>query len=75
MKAEFTGTYGSELTPCIIFFYDNWYVVEGSINVNMVLDSNQIFDGVDVEMVEDIDCFTWSDPINSIDELIKAVEA
>lgn len=73
MKATFNGTYGSGKTPCEVFYYDGWYCVEGSVNVNFTHETLE--DGVNVEMVEDSDCFTWSSPIESLDELINAVES
>jgi len=76
---EIEGTYGSELTPCNVFCYEQysgktWYAVEGSDNVNMSAFS--LFDqhGVDVETIEDIDHFSWPDGVNSLDELEKAVD-
>ena len=74
---EVEGTYGSGMTPCTVFVYENsdgsrWYVVEGSVNVNCTYD--EIEDGVDVEELFDVDIFTWSSPIESLEELEKAVE-
>lgn len=71
---ELEGTYGSYKTPCTIFEYEGWYCVEGSVNVNLSSSPEDLFDGVDVEEVCDVDFFTASSPINSLDELIKAVE-
>jgi hypothetical protein len=68
-----TGFYGSENTPCTVFAHNGWYCVEGSVNVNRTQDILQ--DGVNVEIVADYDVFTWSEPINSLEELIEAVEA
>lgn len=67
------GTYGSGKTPCSIFEHDGWYCVEGSKIVNLA--SCEIGEGVDVETIPDLDCFTWSDEINSEDELLEAIEA
>ena len=71
----FKGTYGSGQTPCTVIAleYDGltWYAVEGSVNVNLTPDD--LYDGVDVEMLEDIDCFTWPDGIHSEDDLEEAV--
>lgn len=72
MKAEFNGTYGSQETPCTVYYYNGWYCVEGSINVNRTHET--LVDGVDVEMIEDYDCFTWDKPIESLEELIEAVD-
>lgn len=72
------GTYGSSNTPCIVFVYEQsngttWYSVEGSLNVNLTA-LDEIIEGVDVEDIQDINCFTWSSPINSLEELEIAVE-
>ena len=71
-----TGTYGSGQTPCNVLKYEDaygstWYCVEGSVNVNLTHDP--VEDGVDVETLQDVDVFTWSDGINSEDELEAAV--
>lgn len=62
-----TGTYGSAYTPCDVYVFDNengshWYAVENSVNVNCTYDD--ISNGVDVETLQDIDCFTSSEPID-----------
>jgi hypothetical protein len=74
---EVNGTYGSYKTPTTVFVYENrdgstWYCAEGSVNVNLTYQF--IEDGVDIEELSDVDCFTWSSPIRSLDELIEAVE-
>jgi hypothetical protein len=74
---EVEGTYGSGMTPCTVFVYENyrgsrWYAVEGSTGVNCTYDD--IEDGVDVEELSDHDFFTSSFKINSLEELEKAVE-
>ena len=58
---EFSGTYGRG-TPCTIYTFPDragmiWYAVDGSRNVNQCEES-EIFDGVNVETVEDVDTFT-----------------
>jgi len=72
---EVSGTYGSGKTLCTVFVASNgadkWYVVEGSVNVNITLD--EIEDGVDVEILSDYDMFTASEPINSLEELEQAI--
>ena len=75
---EVSGTYGSGNTPCTVFVYEflsgkKWYAAEGSLNVNKTYDD--IEDGVDIEELHDFDAFTWSSPINSLEELEIAVEA
>lgn len=69
---EFNCVYGSQHTEDTGYYYDGWYCVHGSVNVNKTFD--EVTDGTDVELLNDIDCFTWSSPINSLDELINAVE-
>jgi hypothetical protein len=72
------GFYGHlSPNPCEVFIYENrngskWYVVEGGTMVNKTFDD--IPEGQNVEELSDVDVFTWSGPINSIDELIEAVE-
>lgn len=72
-----TGTYGSNETPCFVFVandnYMNYYVVEGGQTVNATHDS--IEDGVNVEELNDVDCFTWNTPIETIEQLENAVNA
>jgi hypothetical protein len=74
---EVSGTYGSGKTPCTVFVYENrngsrWYAAEGSVNVNKTYD--EIEEGVDIEELSDDDAFTWSSPIESLEELEIAVE-
>ena len=78
MQEEINGTYGSQATPCTIFTYGDgsgyvWYCVEDSYNVNQTLEEN-LFEGVDVETVEDVDMFTASQEIASTEELAREVE-
>ena len=68
---EVTGFYGSNNTPCNVFYYNGWYCVEGSVNVNRT--SEEVENGVNVEELSDYDCFTWSSPIESLEELETAV--
>lgn len=75
---EVQGTYGSSQTPCTVYVYENrdgskWYCVEGSSNVNKTFD--ELDDGVDVEYIEDFDCFTASEEINSLEELETAINS
>jgi hypothetical protein len=70
------GTYGRSKTPTEVFVLERYnglryYASKGSINVNATYD--QIDDGVDIEELRDIDCFTWSKGINTLNQLEKAV--
>jgi len=69
---EIKGYYGSQNTPCTIFSYKNWYVVEGSVNVNRTYEELNL--GVNVEEIDDFDVFTTSEPINTLEELKEAVD-
>lgn len=75
---EINGTYGSSQTPCTVLVYEKrngskWYCVDGSCNVNLTYDD--IEDGVDVEELNDLDCFTSSIEINTLNELEIAIES
>jgi hypothetical protein len=74
---EITGTYGCNKSTTEIFIYENrdgsrWYVAEGGQVVNLTYEG--LDNGCWIEEVRDADCFTWSSPIRSLDELIEAVE-
>lgn len=72
---EFQATYGSELTPCTAFYHEGWYCVEDSKNVNYTPEEINTDSRVNVELLTDTDCFTWSKEIETLEELIEAVEA
>jgi hypothetical protein len=77
MNYEINGTYGSQMTPCIVFIYRkrnglSWYCVEGSKNVNATYDDLE--DGVDVECVSDVDTLTSMEEIMTSEELEAFVE-
>ena len=71
------GTYGSGFTPDQVHVCQddrgvNWYVVDGSVNVNATMED--ISEGVHVEYLQDVDCFTMSgDPITDLDTLAEHV--
>lgn len=71
MEKIIDGYYGTH-NPCKILVYNRWYCVMGSQMVNMTFEP--LTDGINVETIEDINCFTWHKPINYIHELIQAVE-
>jgi len=70
---EFDCTYGSNETEATGYYHNGWYCVHGSEIVNYT--SDDVSDGVSVEGLIDTDCFTWSSPIESLEELIDAVES
>lgn len=71
------GFYGSNLTPSDVFILTTpngtWYVVDGGTVVNFT--TMPVQNGVNVEELSDIDCFTWSGPIESEEELYEAVNS
>lgn len=71
---EVSGHYGSGHTECTVFVHvqSGWYCVEGSCNVNQTDSPELLVDGVDVEELGDVDCFTSSD-INTLDEFARAI--
>jgi hypothetical protein len=76
MTSTVRGTYGGSQTSCRVFVYQdhrdiNWYAVEDSVNVNATYED--VLDGVDVEELEDLDCFTWDEEIDSEEMLEAAV--
>jgi len=74
---EVQGTYGSGKTETTIFVIRErtgfWYCCEDSVNVHFT--NEELNDGVDIEELNDVDFFTWKEPINSLEELTEAVEA
>jgi hypothetical protein len=72
-----SGTYGGSKTPCQVFVASrhglNWYAVEDSQNVNATYEDLE--DGVDVELLSDVDTFTWPDGIDSEETLETAVDS
>lgn len=68
----FNGFYGHLTpTPCTVFYYEGWYCVKGSELVNYTECS--LFDGVNLQDVENEDCFTWSSPVETEEQLREAV--
>jgi hypothetical protein len=70
---EFDCTYGRSKIRDTGYYHNGWYCVHGSTNVNFTHD--EVSDGTDVEELSDVDTFSWSSPINSLEELIDAVES
>lgn len=73
---EFSGTYGSNSTPCTILTAQKrngttWYCVEGSKGVNLT--PEEIKNGTNVEELEDIDFFTAGQEIYTLEELEEAI--
>ena len=83
MKVSYTidGSYGSHHTPCEVFVVEDendgllWYAIEGSQNANAIpLDEKDVLvNGVWVEEIQDLGCFTAPSPINTDDHLLLLV--
>ena len=65
------GYFGNCDHPCEIISHDGYYVVKGHKTVNHTYDEIKL--GTSVEQLHDTDCFTWSEPINTEEELIEAI--
>lgn len=76
MVYEVDGTYGGSQTPCVVFVSEDSgaYCVEGGTMVNFTNEVEKLVDGVDIEELSDIDCFTVNDGIDSLDEFRDHVE-
>lgn len=77
MTKTVSGTYGSNCIKCDVIVYTdrnglNWYAVEDSKNVNATYED--IEEGVNVEELEDVDCFYINSQINSEEDIMKAME-
>jgi len=77
MTRTVQGYYGMSHNPCDVICFDvgdgrTWYAVEGSQNVNCTYDEVDL--GVNIELLDDVDAFTWTSPIDSEEELEEAVE-
>ncbi len=70
---EFNCVYGSGHTRDTGYYYNGWYVVDGSINVNYTNDPIDKDGITDVEELSDSDTFTARKPIYSLEELIYQV--
>lgn len=68
-----TGTYGSLLTPCRVFTMGGWYAVEGSRNINYTPRADLLIDGVNVELLPDVDHFTADEEVDSERDLVAEV--
>jgi len=73
MAKTVSGTYGQSKTKCKVFEHRGWYCAKGSVNVNRTHDP--IEDGVDIESVHDYNTFTADKPINTENQLVKAIES
>jgi hypothetical protein len=74
---EVNIVYGSSHNKGVAFVSDGrisrWYIVKGGTVANKTYDD--IEEGCDVEELEDFDCCTSKDPINSLEEFEKFLES
>ena len=71
---EFDCVYGSGHTRDTGYYYNGWYVVHNSTNVNYTYEEIDSDGLTDVENLYDVDSFTAAKPICSLAELIIAVD-
>lgn len=71
---EFDCVYGASHTRDTGYYYEGWYCVHGSVNVNYTMDKIDPNEVTDVEELYDEDTFTADKPINSLEELIKVAD-
>ncbi|MFW6008828.1 MAG: hypothetical protein ACOCP8_06145 [archaeon] len=72
MEKTIKGYYGKSYNPCTIFYYNGWYVIENSKNINYTNDI--VENGINVETLSDIDFFESEKEIEDLDSLIEEVE-
>lgn len=70
---EISGTYGSHKIATRIYCYKGWYVCHGDTIVNRA-DEESLVENVNIKELKDYDSFTWSKPIQNLQELIHAVK-
>ncbi len=78
IEAEIDGFYGGSHTECTVFVYTSgmgtWYAVEGGTMANFTYDDEILTDGVDIELLSDVDCFTVNKAIDSLERLVELVD-
>ena len=76
MRGEFEldCTYGRGHTESTGYYYNGWYCVHGSHNVNYTWEAIDPDGITDVEEIKDSDTCTSSRPINSLEELIRFID-
>lgn len=72
MKKEIKGYYGKSDNPCVIFYYNGWYAIKGSCNINYT--NEELNTGINVERVFDIDTISADDEIECIEDLVNEVD-
>jgi hypothetical protein len=75
--AIISATYGSQNTSCEILIVEkdggSWYCIKGSQNVNFTY--QELNPGVYAETIKDVDYHHAKKPINTLQQLIKAVNS
>ena len=77
MFEQITGTYGSNETETEIYTYQdddglNWYVCHDSKNINATYE--EIKEGVNIELLSDVDCITSIDSIWSLSHFKDVIQ-
>ena len=60
---------GFELRKVTIYVIGPYYVQHRGMQVNQAFDETDLIDNVYMDSISDVDCFTWSEPIESLEEL------
>lgn len=74
-----SARYGSGRNTADVYVYPQrdgsaWYAIDGSLNVNLAPDDDELQDGVNVEEIADIDTSTAGSPIDSEEALQAHVD-
>lgn len=72
-QTTFKGRYGIFNTPCIVLYYAGWHCVKGGYNVNYT--NQDLYDGIDVEEIHDLECSQSPKKINTFNQLVKYVNS
>lgn len=74
VEFEFDCVYGSGHTRDTGYYYNSWYCVHGSTNINYTYGEIDPDGITDVEEIEDSDTCSSFRPINSLEESISFID-
>lgn len=75
-KKEITANVGCySRRDVTVYVIGRYYVQHGGTIVSYASDESDLFDGCYLDAIEDVDCFTWDDPIESLEELETAINS
>ena len=73
MSKLIKGTHTEDHTPCYIFVAGPWYCILGSNQINRAIKAKPLVNGVHLDDIKIDDNITASSPINTLNELEKAI--